>query len=575
MKGFRSALRLNGAELPEAAERAHILASIYSDLWRDFIAKSRNWRMNGFIIAGAGAAVAIFALVVRIPLLLVLGLLVAAGGATVVTVAIRRMPQNRVRSICKGYWVGSFQDFEGGQLLVDKSRLTRLTGFSVPVPGMTPEEMVSAAATSRKAVESLPILAPRTGSGDGPEGSGRGDPFRDIKAPISAVARGLENFREEQVALPVLPCNSPLTQAIVRDIGSAGEVTPGQTLGGVSSQEIRDKLAGLGRLTGIVREKAGRTASVDELAEQVVSSMEADVKTLDNTQRTSLVEVLNKQLLQLEHAYQAPMRLYYCPECLKEAARLANIRYDRILGVQVDNKESLKELFQGDSVVPDSLEQFVTTSRAATLKLDKRRDGTNWRREWRCSQGHQHSLDDSEIYTAYRAKQELIFPLWDQLWMELSTDRAGLHERKDKEQRDNMQAEHRETVQAIDGFNAERRDIRSRIDSLNSSTIRAVETFGELISSFVQSALVSDGEVAGELREAQQFRSEYTRLLGEIDRKIASIEHDLGARREESLRRHGPVMEFVDTVKVGTQFMPPPSPRGEVTVEKSREVSSE
>lgn len=572
MKGFKSCLRdAEGKGLAESAEVAHILAQSYSKLCGDFIKQNRNRKRVSAVI-GVLAFILFIVFVAMGPMAgWVIMLLIALGAGGFYYAAMQRKPKARVLALGKTYWVGSFEDFEDGQLLIDKSQLTESTSFVVPIPGIAPSELLAAAAKSEKLVASPPVMASRASSGetigvDG-EDTGNNDPIRTIQAQIAEVAEGLANYRTEQASLPVVPAGSSLTRAIISNLPSAADIEPKHSIVGIASREIDAKLKELDKLTRIVSEKTERSSNLEELTEQVVAGLEASVKKLDDIRRVSLIEVLSESLAHLEKALEAPMMLYYCPVCLANAAKEARIGLDKIYGMQIEDGDTMKELFQesADSSLAEMVEHFMITSRAAIMKLDITPNGEIWR----CPQDHTRQINDEHVYRSYRAMQELVMPLWDQLWMELSSERAGLHERKDEKQRDNVQVEHRETLQAIEGFNAERREIRTRMDNLSSSTLRAVETFNELISSFIQSGLVAGREMAAEADEAKQFRQNYIGFLDDIDKKVSMIESELDKKLDESLTRHGPVMEIVDAVKVGSQFMEPTKPAAEqIIIEK-------
>lgn len=484
-----------------------------------------------------------------------------------------RRPKARVTRVGKGYWVGGFYDFEDGKVLVDKSQLTGQVSFQVPVPAMEPEAMVGLSREANQLAGSMPKLLKRR-SASGAAIATTQNPIEGVKARLGEFTTSLDEARGQPVTMNVLANGSTLTRAIVHDVGKAETVKPRNSLIGRNAADVEAQLDSLAKLKATAAQSAGQAASLEELTERLLGELESAAQKVDSIQRLTLVQVLGKQLLQLERAYRAPMMYYYCPNCLERLARDLKCDLDQMmLGHETAAMEneaagsceaSSASLCTTPEQLSEAVERFSTTTRAAIMVLDRQSWGDGDQRcaerKWHCPLcGERFDLEDGRVtrYRTYRTKQELVLPLWDQLWMELSSERAGLLERKDKEHRDNINHENQETVQAAGDFAAERREVKNRMENLNASTVRALSVFSNLIDSFVDSQLVGRSEVRGDEERLRDSRQEFLAKLDQIDKTIEGIEQGLARECEESLQRRGTLLDYADEVKLHSQFTPP------------------
>ncbi len=157
MKGFRSAiLNEQGQPLGEQEELAHILAMTYASLEStgQYVAGKKQDRLWGIILALVGVVlIALFRVNIA---LMVVGAIVLVIGGIFIARAYTKKPTARVTRVGRGYWVSGLYNFEDGKLLVDKSGLSGPVKFEVPVPSVTPDQMVEVAREAKKAIESPP-----------------------------------------------------------------------------------------------------------------------------------------------------------------------------------------------------------------------------------------------------------------------------------------------------------------------------------------------------------------------------------------------------------------------------------
>lgn len=560
MKGFKSVLLDEGGEpLNESDEAAHLLTMVYSDIARKHLKETRQLRMWGYIT-------------------LILGV-----GFVLLWIAYSRRPKACVTRIGKAYWVGALYNFGGAQVIVDKSHLVPSVEFRVPVPDRSPAEILEAKERAESLLADLPILAPRRAWG-GNVPSGRGDPLSAFIQEVDVVRGGFERAQDQAVSLNALQAASPLAKAIGKG-ASADSVFGRNLLVAPESSAVAQRLAELQHLTELASQRTQVGKPVEDVARDVLGSLDRTTKSLEEIQERSLVKILQPLLTGLEHAYRAPMLIFYCRSCVEKTCRqlqldlqfMARSLEMMALGA-ADAPEDAGNLVMLEKVwddLGDSLSSFSAASRAAVLQLEFRKTDGRDMRVWRCrlcnkNRDIQHPADAaSGIITAHRAKQELVLPLWDQLWIELSSERAGLLERADKEQRDNVQQEHRETVQAVDEFAAERREVKNRMEQLAASTLRAVETFSSLIDSFLEAALLGPAETEPSRLELEGYRKQYLAKLQRLDTTIETIENHLQEETEKSLHRRKPIQDFVDAVKASKQFtqLPPRNDARDIVVE--------
>ncbi len=390
---------------------------------------------------------------------------------------------------------------------------------------------------------------------------------------LNFFSAGLDRGQDENLTLNALRADSPLSQALLGDAAPKDTVQPRNALIGKDIAQTDDRLKNLARMTSISRELTNESKRVEDLAEETAGHLDKLVNDLDTIHRNSLITILQAQMDRLEKAYKAPTLLYCCPHCLHNAARELQVDLESSLADMVDDEKQI--LQEGDSTrLSQTVEDFATTSRAAILRLEKlpeknRTGNDTYLRRWRCGLcNNTYDLGQKEIVQTHIAKQELVLPLWDQLWMELSTERAGLLERKDKEQRDNVSAEHQEIVHTMDQFMAERREIKGRMEALADRTIRAVEVYSSLIRSFVEGGVLPGGSVTRESGALKRYQSEYLSRINQLEQDIGAVEGELVRERDDSLHRRKNILDFADEVKLRSQFLPAAKPvPGEIIFE--------
>ncbi|WP_121820713.1 coiled-coil domain-containing protein [Halostella salina] len=292
-----------------------------------------------------------------------------------------------------------------------------------------------------------------------------------VAETLESVSEELDSARERTVSAPVIGRTEPAADA-VDFLADRAVADPIPTETAIDPGQARDDVSALADLKSMAA-----TADGDAELEAVSESSRTIASDLSGHQETA-IGVLNDHIETAADAFGIVSYHFYCPDCL------------------TDDVETRLEL-----VDPD--------------------DGT-----WVCETCRNHH-ETAETVPRHRIEDDIVNPVWDQLWTEKDDERRRIYEEIEDQKADLTEREFEQRQEEIRSATDRIRDLRSRVRDLETQAKAAegtVDEIGELMVKY---------EHLHQERKAE-FQTEVSEAFAEIDAKTEQI---LAETRNEEQER--------------------------------------
>jgi hypothetical protein len=490
----------------------------------DLIKKRRRL----WIVAGLIAVLVIILGIIGPKALLVLLLVPAALFFYAQTLKLK----GTIESVRRVHWVTGVREFENGTIVIDRSGMTDIYSFSVPTLGSDPQPLGQMAEQIENQAANRSLLLPRVEIQDS-SGLARNEVEAEICRLLDKFARVFSDNREEKVEIAVLDKDSPELNGLE---GYAQSLRPSEYVAPVRDEtSITDntlkKLAQMNRLS-----RTNVDASpIEDTATRILSVAGERLNEMNEVRRRALVDTLGKMLNTLSLKYRFPMLKAYCPRCLDQTWGVSHAHSNTI----IEKATSLQE----------KIEKYDEILRTARLKL-------NSRSQWECPMCHAIIPDEeaTKLRWCERLKEELVYPLWDVLWMELSSERAEVLREKEQERRDALNRELVELDKVVSEFGQERRLIRSKLDDLNEMSLKTGETLRSMIRAFTEYEIINSSQANKYEDRVVKAQASHHSGIDAVGERVEIAHNSLGEKSDVVKKKRKPIIDTVDEVKVKGRF---------------------
>jgi len=566
-----------GQPIDTEDEIAYILASTYNQLGGDRII----WRRKmSWIVTGLSLVISIvLSVVTQSPAWLILMII----PAIVLAFAYFTRLKGSIESIRKVHWIAEFRDLENGSILIDKSGLTEPTRFTFPLIGEDLETILNLAGEINRSALDRSVLIPI--SDETLSFEDRQLPANEleteIRSEIDTLTNIFKNSQDESIDLRALDSHSNITETIIRNIESYTQSEPNILIKGQENRDIEKLLDKLQEVTQLASKEATDIMSIELVAKELIQSIENSLKKLDEVRRTTLVEILAPQLNGLSSFYDLAMLKRYCPKCCNIALGNPNQPEDNdaVEGLdEVNNVEKESEArdsksFQVENAIRIRAIDELSNQRLESGGLDSealreqvasfdgvlktsrlRFSNVEEKKYWYCPLCHTKYDSQAALFDIHVIKDEMVYPLWDILWNELSNERAEIIREKEQERRENLNQELVEINAIFDDFKEEQRLWRSKLNDLRETNLKTAETLTSIINAFDEYDVIQSYEANTFKTRVMDEQSSNEQAISKVQKSLDTWEGDLRARIEEAQHLRAPIIDKVDEVKVKGRF---------------------
>ncbi|MFC7177004.1 hypothetical protein [Halosegnis marinus] len=300
---------------------------------------------------------------------------------------------------------------------------------------------------------------------------------RNVEAEFTRTLDGIkseiENANRTTVEAPVVPASGPEAAAVEAFASRADE---GTTVAADVEVDADDAEADVAELAELER----MAATADGAAElEAVSERSRELVGELSGAHESAVDLLNNHIGTTADAFGLVSYNFYCPDCL------------------TDEIDSLVELSDPEAG------------------------------EWYCDTCRSHHETEA-VVPRHRIKDDLVNPVWDQLWIEKDDERRRIYENIEDQKAELEEREFEQRSEEIRSSTDRIRDLRSRIRDLKTDAKASrgkVDEIGEL--------MVKYDRIQEERKEA--FRGEVEESFAEIDRKTDRILEETRNQEQERI----------------------------------------
>ncbi|HLP60575.1 MAG TPA: hypothetical protein VK186_17165, partial [Candidatus Deferrimicrobium sp.] len=330
----------------------------------------------------------------------------------------------------------------------------------------------------------------------------------------------------------------------------------------------------------------------ESMLQDVCTELNARVSRAKHIRDYSLIDILGKNLDELEPLYDYPMTRFYCPKCHKVPdyiAKTAPVPIDKLHENPIDQlngfykrEEILRFRILSDQIrhhldqalksnedlssehyrvlknklisyeemmrnlaleIKDMDSRAEIHSRNAVLKYNTIQDN------WKCQLcGETFTTEEAQWARMLKIKDDLILPMWDKLWLEKHDESMRILREKETELRKNKELESRQLREEANIFSQEYRAVRNHLEEANSSYQATLRQF-EMMCDFFERRRILAPETIASLRNDIMDNPDSSMATGQIVEFSDKMEHHLEEEPETVFLRRGQLNDYTEETR--------------------------
>lgn len=300
---------------------------------------------------------------------------------------------------------------------------------------------------------------------------------KEFTRTLEEIQSEIDGAERRTVKAPVIPADSPEAKAI--DVFATGASRTNVDDIPVDTEiEASEAVSDVETLANLERIAVADEGEAE--LEQISSQSRELVGDLSNSQETA-IELLNDHIGTAADEFGRVSYNFYCPDC------------------QIDEIDS-------------------------AVELTDPKDG-----EWHCDTCRSHH-ETEEVIPRHRIKDDIVNPVWDQLWIEKDDQRREIYENIEDQKAELQEREFEQRREEIRSATDRIRDLRSRIRDLKTEAKAAegtVEEIGDL--------MVKYDRIHQERK--QEFQREVEESFAEIDEETDRILEETQNEEQERIEK--------------------------------------
>lgn len=564
---------------------------------------------NGITIGIIGAVMGLLLLLALWPLAIIIILSSAAVGYFMAKKAIKEQqgsienkesekkkilnenPPQVVTHIGKIGYAAKVVPFEDGKMIIDVSGILKKTELKYPEIPQGAERIKDLSGTMSQIPDELPVLLPSTGQTDLQEKPRLTGIESDIEEVLSISDTIFSDTVDVKTKLPVYEINDNIVHSLKHLHKFIKDGQQDVNLG-LPDKDIDKSVTSLEKTSREANElKKMGAENIENLMTNVIHKMDSYVNNTKIARDNSLMNILNDGLNNLKTIYDYPLTRFYCPKCHQVENYIRSkmpVQDDDLNEVPVDKlnpfyrssemmhlrklADSIKRYFEqarknGDdltlpafNVLRGKLEKYESRIKELAVEIEgldskaevHRKNAilkyNTIKRKWTC-QLCGETFNDKEAQWAriLKVKDDLIIPIWDNLWLEKHDERNRIIREKELELRTNMEKESTQLRETDKEFTEGYRLIRNKLDDSSSGYTVSKNKLDMMLNFFSSRGILSN-ETVKSMREYFGPGGQ-SGNINEIIDVAAQLQEQLRKEPETVFIRRAGLVDYADEVR--------------------------
>lgn len=511
----------------------------------------------------------------------------------------RPVPQ-AVTHLGKLHYVVNVVPFEDGNLVLDATGTRAKDTLTYPEIPQGSARLQTLSDSLSQIPQELPVLLPPAGQGDLQDKPQLTGVEADMEQILSLCERIFSDTVDIRTDLPVFAANDDLVVALKKLSAHVKDGKPALDLtqyDPIMEQAVKS-LAQTSAEAAEVKKLGAE--NIENLMKDVVERMDSYVTRANRAREHSLMDILSAGLDGLKTVYDYPLTRFYCPKCHQ-----VKQHQEASLAVPLEQlpqapPEALSPFYRSQEMLhlrglADTIRRYLAQARERGedfsaehlmvlqeklrtyeerirqlameiehldphVEVHKRNAILKYnliRKVWICQLcGEAFSDEQAQWARMLKVKDDLIIPLWDQLWLEKHDERNRIIREKEKELRENREKESSQLREEAKVFTEEYRAVRNHLEEAGAGYSTAAGQLEMMLQFFADRGILSRETVAN-MQNFLQQRMGRRVATGEIVAVTDQLESQLEQEPETVFIRRGQLIDYADEVRNADKYFSP------------------
>lgn len=507
-----------------------------------------------------------------------------------------RKPSQILSHIGTVGFLASFQNFESEQILLDKAGVIRKKEFIFPdIPVAENFEKIKNYIENIK--KDLPIVVVNEPNLKLSKEVKLLGVESDIREALFTIRNLIDNRSELKVSLPLFVKPSDVVRSI--NILSEHFIEEKQEkLVFKKDIEVQKSLKTLSEINDNTREaKAKGSESDEDFLQTSVQYLQQRVGEVNETRAFSIKHILGEGIERLYPLLDYPLTTFYCPECLKIPKYLEHkhklnknvldmkesefkqwknsdilIKLKRAADARKNYLESLKLFGQENSeeietikaelkLIEDRIIHLIRLAEYTEPEAEATRHNAVLKynivnKNWKCELCNTtFSEEEARFGRILKVKDQLFYPIWDNLWMEKQDEHNRILRDKEAEIRANKDLESTQIRAEADVFTKEYRAARSQLDEATSLYEASADEFNSVVNFLVTMEILTPNKI--QMITEKLFKENQTMSPNVIISRADAMELALEQEAEVAFLRRNELQDYTLALRDNDKFYEP------------------
>lgn len=502
-----------------------------------------------------------------------------------------------VSHLGKVHYVVQAAPFEDGQIILDVTGILPKQAFSyTKIPDGT-ARLQNLVGLVSQIPEELPILLPANAPADLSEELRLRGIEADIEQGLSLCDRIFADTADIKAELPTFTADDDLVKALRQLSGYLKEDQPAVQLRQMDP-DIERAVSHLEQISKeAVKVKALGAENTEILMSTVVGRMDAYITRFKQARDHSLLDILSQGLDSLKPLYDYPLTRFYCPKCHQVEPYRQSLLPVPLHQLMETPMETLSPFYRSQELIhlrglADTIRRYFTqvhrmgedtTAEHFTLLQEKLRSYEERMRElaveiegldpkievhrrnavlkfntlrktWIC-QLCQENFSEEQAHWArmLKIKDDLIFPMWDCLWMEKHDERNRIIREKETELRSNKEKEASQLREEAKVFTEEYRAVRNQLEEAGSGYTVSTQQLQMMLEFFASRGILSQ-ETSVAMQNYLSSGGDQIISVNETVTTTDALELQLEQEPDTVFIRRGQLMDYADEIRNADKY---------------------
>jgi len=510
------------------------------------------------------------------------------------------VPQS-VTHLGKVHYVVNVVPFEDGRLLIDNSGTYPKEALTYPEIPQGIERLKSLSESLSQIPSELPIFLSSTAQTDLQDKPRLSGIEAEMEQVLNVSEKIFSDTADIRTELPVFHN----THNLVRSIQMLKEHIKKEDIPSLNLLQIDPAVDNAVKSLEQTSAEAAEVRklgaeNIETLMKDVVQRMDSYVMKTKKARDHSLHEVLSDGLDNLKHIYDYPLTRFYCPKChqVEQYREISTpLPIDQVNQTTV---ESLSPFYRSQemmhlrglsdtirryleqaqrtgedlaaehfSILREKLQSYEERIRELAVEIEgldpkvelhKRNAILKYnsvKKLWICQLcGESFSDEQAHWARMLKVKDDLILPIWDNLWMEKHDERNRIIREKETELRSNKEKEASQIREEAKVFTEEYRAVRNHLEEAGSGYLVATQQLQMMLNFFSARGILSQDTIAA-MSQYLNLGEGQSSTVGDIITTTDQLEFQLEQEPDGVFIRRGQLIDYADEVRNAEKYIAP------------------